>query len=763
MCKEVESVKKPYFFSFINTSSLSILMLSKIFIFTSLAFTNFTVAAGAPPPMDRAHFLGGRPDETTGTFPFQVTSASYWSNPGNWKQGVLPTSGSNTEILFAEDFENGILTDIEFPSTLDRNWTLGAMLIDVFPHSGYDEAFFNSRNGARLTLHRAIEIGGLRNDTRFDIPIVLGSNIDILTSNVNEPGNTLSGQQYFFNFTDPINTNGNRLSLRSNGSDIRVSAPITGSGDVRIFGGNGARVSLRAVNTYTGQTIVNSGDLRIDIGARLADASDLVVNNSARVIFSMGSADAINGLKGNGLGDARVGISGGNTLVIGNYDGFGAIGEGSFSGRIFGDGNLVKRGRLGTQTLSGLITLAGDIIAEEGVLRLLNGANVTGANQLIVGEDGILEAQSNTNFSHGIVDGQATFSGNNSISSMIVGNGTGITNAELVQNGGTNNYTLLQLGNEAGSAGYYQLNSGTVQASGATIGYFGEGVFDHFGGDHNVGALSFAEGAGSTAQYSLEGGTLTTEVTELASPPDLPEDERGNATFVNGGGTHTTDRLELGNGGGTGLDDSGEGYYEITGGVTNADRINIWSTGILFINGGVVNARVIDNRFTGQLDFAAGTLSTEKIFGSLVNVGGILSPGNSPGLLTISGDYTQQTNASMLIELGGITPETEYDVVEVDGTATLDGTLDVVLYNGFIPNDGDSFDILTATSIVGVFSLVNLPTIQGVLWELQYLIDEIGTTDVVRLIASVQPVPLPASIWMFMAALGALGLLKRKN
>lgn len=118
---------------------------------------------------------------------------------------------------------------------------------------------------------------------------------------------------------------------------------------------------------------------------------------------------------------------------------------------------------------------------------------------------------------------------------------------------------------------------------------------------------------------------------------------------------------------------------------------------------------------------------TNTINGSLVvAIGGIFAPGASPGCTPIAGDYT---NAGTLeIELGGLTPCTEYDQVQVTGTAFLGGTLDVLLFGGFTPTNGQEFVILDATTISGTFGTVNLPDAN---WTIQYEFPAAGMVTVV--------------------------------
>ena len=50
-----------------------------------------------------------------------------------------------------------------------------------------------------------------------------------------------------------------------------------------------------------------------------------------------------------------------------------------------------------------------------------------------------------------------------------------------------------------------------------------------------------------------------------------------------------------------------------------------------------------------------------------------MQPGLSPGQITINGTYTQTSSGALNIELGGTTPATQYDVLTVNGSVTLDG------------------------------------------------------------------------------------------
>jgi hypothetical protein len=90
-----------------------------------------------------------------------------------------------------------------------------------------------------------------------------------------------------------------------------------------------------------------------------------------------------------------------------------------------------------------------------------------------------------------------------------------------------------------------------------------------------------------------------------------------------------------------------------------------------------------------------------------------LSPGNSPATVRFGGNVKLTSNATLNTELGGTTAGAQYDQMHVAGQLALGGALNVVLYNGFTPAAGNSFDILDWGSLSGTFSSIALPTLGG--------------------------------------------------
>ena len=65
----------------------------------------------------------------------------------------------------------------------------------------------------------------------------------------------------------------------------------------------------------------------------------------------------------------------------------------------------------------------------------------------------------------------------------------------------------------------------------------------------------------------------------------------------------------------------------------------------------------------------------------------------------------------------------QFDQLIVAGDALLNGLLDVPLVGGFVPAQGDMFEILTAGNVTGQFSLLGLPAVAsgtGLTWQVHY-------------------------------------------
>ena len=144
----------------------------------------------------------------------------------------------------------------------------------------------------------------------------------------------------------------------------------------------------------------------------------------------------------------------------------------------------------------------------------------------------------------------------------------------------------------------------------------------------------------------------------------------------------------------------------------------------IYVNGGTL-------KVNGNINGSVTVLAASKLKGSGTINGnvmnsGTISPGNSPGILSINGSYTATTGSRYDAEiagLGGAGALNGHDSIVVSG---LPGTysiqsgaeLNVIKLNGFEPAKGDSFRIVNAAGgITGAFSTFTSQFNQWVLFD----------------------------------------------
>jgi fibronectin-binding autotransporter adhesin len=166
------------------------------------------------------------------------------------------------------------------------------------------------------------------------------------------------------------------------------------------------------------------------------------------------------------------------------------------------------------------------------------------------------------------------------------------------------------------------------------------------------------------------------------------------------------------------------GPANVLGDVTNNASGKIISSGggpTTFFDDVVNNGEIRTS--PGSFTVFFGALSGSGAFAGTgtVNIEGDLAPGSSPAIVSFGGDLAFGSAASAQIELGGTTPGSEYDVLDINGVASLAGTLEVSLLGGYEPAIGDTFDIITAAGgIDGTFDIESLPDLSGLLWSVDY-------------------------------------------
>lgn len=489
---------------------------------------------------------------------------------------------------------------------------------------------------------------------------------------------------------------------------------------------------------YSGSTI-NVASIEIQSGAQLTvmgttDVTSQVWDNSGTIIVS-----TINSLHFNGSGTFE---NNGTITKIGNgilsiYPEFNNYGTVDIQ-----DGQVILYG--GSNNLTGLFIGGGDLVLttegeiqtynfEVGSYVSVNNFRVSSANVNFSGtydpssSGSKLNIQTSTFTFESIADAgvlaeTVELYGNLTLGEQVDGYTisklTMDQNSELINPGElTINNQFNWFGGTISGAGTTTVNDGAsfnIDESSTSV------TYQHTLNEQKLVNLTIANwGTGKINLYN--GSILQNDNTFNALEPTK---EMGGAlisSFVNNGsftlnGTTTTTYINV--------DFVNSGSVEvISGTLVFYKGITCGDGTTVDLSGGTVN---IWTGYSMTLNPGAILVGSGPLNGDLNN-GGEVSPGTSPGLITITGDYTQTASGSLTIEIGGITPETEYDQLIITDSAILAGTLDVNLYADFVPSLGESFTILTYGSHTGAFGIENLPLLPvGLEWEIEY-----GDTEVI--------------------------------
>jgi len=162
--------------------------------------------------------------------------------------------------------------------------------------------------------------------------------------------------------------------------------------------------------------------------------------------------------------------------------------------------------------------------------------------------------------------------------------------------------------------------------------------------------------------------------------------------------------------------------------------------------GGGITIEESEGRLTGN-----GTIQGIGGGNTTLTVNGMLAPGNSVGTINLTGNLVSGANAVFNFEIASLS---DFDQLNITGTAAFDGTLNLTLLNGYMPNVGNSFALFEFASSSGSFAL-NLAALDaGKLWDTSQLYSH-GLLSVVA-------IPEPSTA-ILLAVAGLTGWLRKRN
>nr|WP_303652930.1 hypothetical protein [Paludisphaera mucosa] len=274
-------------------------------------------------------------------------------------------------------------------------------------------------------------------------------------------------------------------------------------------------------------------------------------------------------------------------------------------------------------------------------------------------------------------------------------------------------------GGEIEGAGIYVgsgLGSGAISASdGGEI----HGVAVVLGNDgDSTGAADVRSGGRLVSDHELVVGQAGGGTMLVKDAGVVQSDEGIIARLSGSSGTATIQgegsRWDVGSnlslGGHAASGSGGEGLLTVQDGglVTVGARLDAWDQGTIEVlkNGrlliGSGDAEAVS---PGTLEVGYGGVlaGTGTILGDVVNAGGVIAPGHSPGLLSIDGGLFLGAAGTLHLEIGGASPGM-YDTLSATGRVSLGGLLILDFLDGYTPDDGLTLSLITAgTGFSGSF------------------------------------------------------------
>ena len=538
----------------------------------------------------------------------------------------------------------------------------------------------------------------------------------------------------FVDVTEAAGGFANGILATTRGVDLFVTASGTVSGGL---------TGISATNNGTGVTVVDAADVvgenRTGISA-VNNGAGLTVNASGTVQGSGFGISAIN----NGAGPSTINVvdvvsadSGAGIFTFVEGDDLEIVSTGHIDGYDFGI-QATHNGSEGDVSISAVDVTGhqydGVFVTASGDISITSTGGVQGGNI------GIVAYQLTANdVTIDVADVSGDASGAIRVGSQNGGGDVSITTRGVVSSAGDSainvrgSNTDVAISTSGGSVTSY-LDAIKVENTGAGASIaianavtsetgYGVRTTTAGGADIVVGAGGSVTGAlaaislegaaapGDAIDDSLqleEGGSISGDVL-LRGGDDAFTDGSGQFTTIFGGDGTDTANFAAGavrtiNGSGTVGDSLQEfevfnfnaGGFELAGAHTGLISTT-FNTGTNTLTGSLTSAQVSIAE-GATLNAADGSLIT-----GLLNVGGTLSIGNSPGMTTVDGDVVFGANSVLPIEIS----DDGHDALIATGSVALDGELQVLLLGGLDVGSTTRTIINAGTGVTGAFSSVS--------------------------------------------------------
>lgn len=288
-------------------------------------------------------------------------------------------------------------------------------------------------------------------------------------------------------------------------------------------------------------------------------------------------------------------------------------------------------------------------------------------------------------------------------SGVIVNQSTSI----LAYDGGVHSGTISNLGtmNSTGNVSINSSldNSGVLEVTAGTL-TLGGSVAQHVGSTLTGGRWDIGNGATLNITTGLN-------ITTLGSAADVVLDGSGGFAKLDSLALNQGEIVLLNRSFNTLGSFNNQGYLQLTNAVLNTGA-NPYTQSVSLSAATQLESSA--NISTSAFNLDSGYLfGNGSIVGSVTNAASV-TPGLSPGVLNIVGNYTQTSSGVLNIEVQGTNAGTpDFDQLSITGTATLDGTLNITQTNNFLADKSESFRIIQAASRIGDFATKSVPQRNG--------------------------------------------------